>query len=56
MLMGFDLFLAQVRGYRMVWLPGRFSGGKTAMACRMAWDMKKRWGLSRCIQHQLHFE
>jgi len=44
MLMGFDLFLAQVRGYRMVWLPGRFSGGKTAMACRMAWDMKKRWG------------
>ncbi len=42
--MGMDTLLSGIRDYRMVWLDGRFSGGKTAMAMRLAWEYKKRYG------------
>jgi len=37
-LIGADMALRQLRGYRMSWIPGAFSRGKTAFAVRMAYE------------------
>ncbi len=43
MLMGGGVAVSQVRGFRMVWLPGRFSGGKSALAFRLAYELAMKY-------------
>jgi len=42
MLINADVFLATVVSYRLVWISGRFGGGKTSLAYRIAQEFLER--------------
>jgi len=51
MLVGGGVAVSQVRGFRMVWYPGRFGGGKSAIAFRLAYELSSLYGY-RIISNQ----
>jgi hypothetical protein len=50
-LIGHGVALAQIRGSRFCWIPGRFSAGKSAFSYRIAFDLAKKYGY-RIISNQ----
>lgn len=51
MLIGADNFLGMVSSYRMCWFEGRYGGGKTSLAVRVAYELLKRGKVRYCISN-----
>jgi hypothetical protein len=50
-LIGHGVAMAQIRGSRFCWIPGRFSAGKSAFSYRIAYDLARKYGY-RIISNQ----
>jgi hypothetical protein len=50
-LVGAEVAIQQVRAFRKVWFPGRFSAGKSALAFAFAYELGRRYGY-RIVSNQ----
>lgn len=50
-LIGAEMAFRQMRGYRMAWMPGAFSRGKSAFSFRVAYELAKNYGY-RIVSNQ----